>query len=74
MPLRVRPSKAKIMCPYCMVVGHVTTKDIARRRPAALRTVGMFAVTGIPIGVKRKHAPFTELSCGNCGMEWRVQR
>lgn len=70
-----RAKQAKIVCPHCQTAGHVTFREVKRKKRvtatrllgAAVTAGGSLAVTGVS-----KKGYVNEMSCSNCGVTWDV--
>lgn len=69
-------AQAKIVCQFCHEAGHVTFRQVKRKkRPTFTRVLGATVTLGatLPItGVSSKKGMVTEMRCGNCRMQWDV--
>lgn len=70
---RERDQQSQIFCPHCQTRGHVTTRQIKRKKgisgakaTAAILTGGL---TILGTGLSRKEHT-TEATCSNCGSTW----
>ena len=72
---REREAQARIRCPHCGEVGHVTKTLVQRKQGVSGgKATGALLTGGVSMvftGLSRKQQ-MSHLRCGNCLMEWDV--